>query len=178
MDNPVLYIIVTALVISIALKIALLVAWRMRANPGDPRPIYRVTAERRHLPRRAHHDDAGLDLIAAESVLLVPGQRHLVGTGVKGALPEGTVGKVHPRSGLAHKHGITVLNAPGVVDAGYRGEIKVNLINHGQKAHLVNAGDRIAQLLIEDVLPVRLARVKTLDDTARGDNGHGSTGGM
>lgn len=131
------------------------------------------------LPAYAHPGDAGADLVAAESVELPPGGRALVPTGVAIALPDGYVGLVHPRSGLAARHGVTVLNAPGTVDAGYRGEIKVNLINHDPErtAHVVR-GDRIAQLVVQRVERASFHLVDELPDSRRGTGGHGSTGGL
>lgn len=131
------------------------------------------------LPAYAHPGDAGADLVAAESVELPPGGRALVPTGVAIALPEGYVGLVHPRSGLAARHGVTVLNAPGTVDAGYRGEIKVNLINHDpERAARVARGDRIAQLVIQQVERASFHLVEELPESRRGTGGHGSTGGL
>ena len=131
------------------------------------------------LPRRAHADDAGLDLYARESVSLAPGERALVPTGVALALPQGTAGFVHPRSGLAARHGLGMVNAPGVIDAGYRGEIKVNLINHDPHETIeLKRGDRIAQLVIQRVEPVQLEEVAELSSTDRGEGGHGSSGGV
>lgn len=130
-------------------------------------------------PTRAHPDDAGLDLRAAEAVDLEPGVRMLVGTGTRVALPSGTVGMVCSRSGLAADHGITVLNAPGIVDAGYRGEIKVCLINLGGRRVRLDAGDRVAQLVIVPFLAVEPTPVPSahhLGFTERGAGGHGSTG--
>ena len=128
-------------------------------------------------PAYAHPGDAGADLVAAEAVRLEPGQRAMVGTGVRIALPEGHVAFVVPRSGLAAKHGITVVNAPGTVDAGYRGEIKVILLNtDSETAHDIAVGDRIAQLIVMPVPPVRFIPVETLPDSVRGEGGFGSTG--
>ena len=127
-------------------------------------------------PTRAHDTDAGLDLYALHPATIPPGQRQLVGTGVHVAIPPGYVGMICPRSGLAHKYGLTVLNAPGIIDAGYTGEIKVNLHNAGPGFSGVNAGERIAQLVITPIADAQLERVDTLDTTERGDNGHGSTG--
>lgn len=129
------------------------------------------------LPRRAHADDAGVDLYSAEDVELAPGQRRLVGTGVAVALPTGTVGLIHPRSGLAARNGLSIVNAPGTVDSGYRGEIKINLINLDPDAPLsITRGTRIAQLLVQRVELVEFVEVDELDETVRGDAGHGSTG--
>lgn len=128
-------------------------------------------------PAYAHPGDAGADLVAAEAVRLEPGQRAMVGTGVRIALPEGHVAFVVPRSGLAAKHGITVVNAPGTVDAGYRGEIKVILLNTDTThAHDIAVGDRIAQLIVMPVPRARFIPVESLPDSARGEGGFGSTG--
>jgi dUTP pyrophosphatase len=130
------------------------------------------------VPAYAHPGDAGADLVAAEDVELPPGARSLVRTGVALALPDGYVGLVHPRSGLAVRLGVTVLNAPGTVDAGYRGEILVNLINHDPAATVkISRGDRIAQLVVQRVERAVFVAVDELSDTARGAGGHGSTGG-
>jgi len=130
------------------------------------------------LPAYAHPGDAGADLVAAEDVVLAPGERRLVPTGIAIALPDGYVGLVHPRSGLAHRLGVTVLNAPGTVDAGYRGEIKVNLVNHDPAATVkISRGDRIAQLLVQRVERAAFRPVDELPETVRGAGGHGSTGG-
>ncbi len=129
-------------------------------------------------PSYAHPGDAGADLVAAESVELPPGGRALVRTGIAIALPEGYVGLVHPRSGLASRLGVTVLNAPGTVDAGYRGEILVNLVNHDPATTArIARGDRIAQLVVQRVERARFHVVPGLPDSRRGDGGHGSTGG-
>jgi dUTP pyrophosphatase len=130
------------------------------------------------VPAYAHPGDAGADLYAAADVTLAPGARALVPTGVAVALPVGYVGLVHPRSGMAHRLGVTVLNAPGTVDAGYRGEILVNLINHDPAAAAkIARGDRIAQLVVQRVERADFEVVDELPDSARGDRGHGSTGG-
>lgn len=130
------------------------------------------------LPVRAHPTDAGIDLHAAHDCNLAPGHRMVVGTGVAIALPAGFVGLVHPRSGLAARVGLSIVNAPGTVDAAYRGEIKVNLINLDptDTVHIAR-GDRIAQLLIQRVELWDVAEVEELDQTDRGTGGHGSTGG-
>ena len=131
------------------------------------------------VPSYAHEGDAGADLCAREDVTLEPGQRALVPTGVSLALPLGFVGLIHPRSGLATKHGLTVVNAPGTVDAGYRGELKVTLLNTDATTPIVlKRGDRIAQLVIQRVERARFIQVQELDDTARGAGGFGSTGGF
>ena len=127
-------------------------------------------------PTRAHSTDAGLDLYSLESATIPPGGRELVGTGVHVSIPPGYVGLVCPRSGLAHKQGLTVLNAPGIIDAGYTGEIKVNLHNTGDEVFWAETGTRIAQLLIAPIADAHLVQVDSLDTTERGDSGHGSTG--
>lgn len=129
------------------------------------------------IPQRAHADDAGVDLSSAEDVVLAPGQRALVGTGIAIALPAGTVGLVHPRSGLAFKKGLSIVNAPGTIDAGYRGELKVCLINlDPDNAVEIAKGDRIAQLVVQKVELSPMVVVDELDETERGEGGHGSTG--
>jgi dUTP pyrophosphatase len=128
------------------------------------------------LPAYAHPGDAGLDLHAADTTTLQPGQRALVPCGIAIAIPEGHVGLVHPRSGLAVDHGLTLLNAPGTIDSGYRGEVKVLLINHGQEPVEVRHGQRVAQLLLLPVTAVDVREVDRLDVTSRGSGGFGSTG--
>ena len=130
------------------------------------------------MPTRAHPGDAGLDLYSAEALRLEPGERSLVATGVAVAIPHGHAGLVAPRSGLAVRHGISIVNAPGVIDSGYRGEIKVNLINLGAEPVDVSRGDRIAQLLVVPIEGAEVVEVDDLDDTARGAGGFGSTGGF
>jgi dUTP pyrophosphatase len=131
------------------------------------------------LPSYAHPGDAGADLVAAADLTLKPGERSLVGTGIAIALQDGYAAFVHPRSGLAAKHGVSIVNAPGTVDAGYRGEIKVCLINLDPHAEVtVRRGDRIAQLVIQQVEKARFVEVTSLPGSARGDQGHGSTGGF
>lgn len=127
-------------------------------------------------PTRAHSTDAGLDLYSLQSAIIPPGGRKLISTGVHVSIPPGYVGLVCPRSGLAHRHGLAVLNAPGIIDAGYTGEIKVNLHNTDCMAQYVDFGDRIAQLVITPIPDAHLVQVDTLDTTERGENGHGSTG--
>lgn len=130
------------------------------------------------LPRRAHPGDAGVDLSSAIDIELAPGQRALVPTGISIALPIGTVGLIHPRSGLAARAGLSIVNTPGTVDAGYRGEIKVCLINLDPHEPIVIArGDRIAQLLVQRVELVDFVEVDELDETSRGAGGYGSSGG-
>ncbi|MEV7620832.1 dUTP diphosphatase [Microbacterium sp. NPDC089321] len=130
-----------------------------------------------NVPFYAHPGDAGADLVSTEAVRLAPGQRALIGTGVRIALPEGFAAFVVPRSGLAAKHGITVVNSPGTVDAGYRGEIKVSLLNtDSREAYDVAVGDRIAQLIVMPVVQARFEPVDELPESVRGDGGFGSTG--
>ena len=128
------------------------------------------------VPSYAHPGDAGLDLHAADATVLRPGQRALVPTGLAVAIPDGWAGFVHPRSGLAVDHGVTVLNAPGTIDAGYRGEIRVPLVNLGEEAVEIQHGQRIAQLVLMRVGRARVRPVERLPDTARGSGGFGSTG--
>lgn len=127
-------------------------------------------------PSYAHAGDAGADLRAAADVRIAANKFVTVPTGVAIALPHGYVALVHPRSGLAAKHGITVLNAPGTVDAGYRGEIAVTLINHSEIDYEVKKGDRIAQLVIQEVAEVEFVTVEALPDSMRGNAGFGSSG--
>lgn len=135
------------------------------------------------MPSRAHDGDAGVDLFSAIDVDLAPGERSLVPTGVAVAIPHGMVGLIHPRSGLAARVGLSIVNSPGTVDAGYRGELKVALINLDQHEPIaVRRGDRIAQLLVQQVELVELREVTSFDeaglaDTSRGDGGYGSSGG-
>ena len=128
------------------------------------------------LPSYAHPGDAGLDLVAVEAVRLGPGERAAVPTGLAVAIPDGWVGLVHPRSGLARRHGLTVANAPGTIDAGYRGEVQVLLVNLGSDPVEVAAGERVAQLLLQQVGRAQVIEVEDLGDTARGAGGFGSTG--
>lgn len=128
-------------------------------------------------PAYAHSDDAGADLRSTESVTLQPGARATVGTGVAVALPPGHAGFVVPRSGLAARHGITVVNSPGTVDAGYRGEIRVTVLNTDtERPYRITAGDRIAQLVIVPIARAAFVPVAELPDSERGDGGFGSTG--
>jgi dUTP pyrophosphatase len=129
------------------------------------------------IPTRAHQGDAGLDLYAAESARLAPGERASVGTGIAVAIPAGHAGLVVPRSGLAARHGIAVVNAPGLIDSGYRGEVRVLLLNtDAREAFDVSPGDRIAQLVIAPVASPELLEVEELDETVRGAGGFGSSG--
>ncbi len=129
------------------------------------------------LPSYAHPGDAGADLHTTVDVTLAPGERALVPTGISIALPDGFVALVHPRSGLAARHGLSIVNTPGTVDAGYRGEIKVLLINHDPVEPVtLSRGDRIAQLVIQRYERARFVEVGVLPGSARGDGGYGSTG--
>ena len=129
------------------------------------------------VPEYAHPGDAGADLVSAEALRLEPGERALVGTGVRIALPDGYAAFVVPRSGLAAKHGITIVNAPGTVDAGYRGEIKVALLNtDARAAYDIAVGDRIAQLIVMPVPRARFLPVEVRPESPRGEGGFGSTG--
>ena len=151
----------------------------MPENPvADLDVPVRLTATEGAVPRYALPGDAGADLFLSEDVELAPFQRALVGTGVAVAIPEGYAGFVHPRSGLAHRLGLSLVNAPGTIDAGYRGEIKVNVINLDPAASLtLRRGDRIAQLVVQPVVRARFVPVEQLPASERGDAGHGSTGG-
>lgn len=137
-----------------------------RVDPGVPLPCY------------VHPGDAGADLVTAEDVELKPGERALVPTGIAIALPPGYAAFVHPRSGLAARHGVTLVNAPGTIDAGYRGEIKVTLINTDLLSPVsFRRGDRIAQLVVQRVENVAFREVDELPASVRGEDGFGSTGG-
>ena len=139
----------------------------LRLDPQLPPPAY------------AHPGDAGADLLTTVDVTLAPGERCLVPTGVAIALPEGYVALVHPRSGLAARHGLSIVNAPGTVDAGYRGEVKVLLVNLDPVDTIRLArGDRIAQLVIQRVERARFVEVEALPESVRGTGGYGSTGGF
>ena len=139
----------------------------VRLDPDLPMPCY------------AQPGDAGADLHARQDVFLTPGQRALVPTGVAIALPAGYAAFVHPRSGLAARHGITMVNAPGTIDAGYRGEILVNLLNTDtHEAFTITRGDRIAQLVVQRVSEAHFVEVSSLPGSHRGDNGHGASGGF
>ena len=153
------------------------------ATPGSAGADVRVALLRldRDLPppSYAHPGDAGADLRTTVDVTLAPGERTLVPTGVALALPEGHVGLVHPRSGLAARHGLSVVNAPGTIDAGYRGEITVCLVNLDPTTPItLHRGDRIAQLVVQRFERAEFVEVDSLDTSARGDGGYGSTGGF
>ncbi len=131
------------------------------------------------LPSYAHPGDAGADLVTTVDVTLAPGERAMVPTGVALALPDGYVALVHPRSGLAARHGLSIVNTPGTIDAGYRGEIKVLLVNHDPREPIeLRRGDRIAQLVVQRFERARFVEVDVLPDSARGAGGYGSTGGF
>ena len=148
-------------------------------RPTDVEVVVLPHGEGLALPAHATPDSAGLDLRAAvpedEPVTLAPGARALVPTGLQIALPRGTEGQVRPRSGLAYKHGVTVLNSPGTVDEDYRGEVLVLLVNLGDRPHRIERGDRVAQMVVAPVVRVAVEE-GALDETARGDAGFGSTG--
>jgi len=136
-----------------------------------------IAGDAHRLPTYAHPGDAGADLTAAEVVVLAPGERATIGTGVAIALPDGYVGFVVPRSGLASRHGITIVNSPGTIDAGYRGEIRITLLNTDNSvSYPVAVGDRIAQLIVMPVSRARFIPVEALPGSHRGDSGFGSTG--
>jgi dUTP pyrophosphatase len=138
-------------------------------------PIQRVRPDA-VLPRRAYTGDAGIDLAACERVELAPGERALVPTGLAVAIPDGFAGYVQPRSGLASKHGISVVNSPGLVDAGYRGELLVNLLNtDAHEPFVVEPGMRIAQLVVLEIPEVELVEVDELPESERGVRGFGSS---
>lgn len=148
-------------------------------SSADPAALEVHLAPGAQAPDRAHAQDAGYDLVASESLVIPAGGRALVGTGVSMALPEGTVGLVCPRSGLAVRHGVTVLNGPGIVDAGYRGEIRVPLHNTDLHADFaIEAGDRIAQLVIIEHLAPAVRIVSELPAGERAAGGFGSSGGF
>ena len=149
-------------------------------KPHDYRQCVQITFQRLDpgvpLPTRAHPGDAGLDLRSSAPVSLEPGERALVPTGLAVAIPEGHAGLVVPRSGLALRHGIGVVNGPGLIDAGYRGELKVILVNHGQEPVSFERGERIAQLVVTPVFVGGVVEADHLRPTSRGEGGFGSTG--
>lgn len=149
------------------------------SDPHEVPVLLRRLDDELPVPRRAHPGDAGVDLHAREACTLAPGERALVPTGIAIALPPGYAAFVHPRSGLAARHGITTLNGPGTVDAGYRGEIRVNLINTDpRQSFTVHRGDRIAQLVVQQVCTPVFTEVATLPGSDRGTTGHGASGGF
>ncbi len=148
---------------------------------NKPAPVATLAVKRldpaAKLPQRAHPGDAGVDLHALEAVALAPGERAAVRTGIAVAIPDGQAGLVLPRSGLAMRHGIALVNAPGLIDAGYRGELQVLLLNTDHSASVeLAAGERIAQLVLVDVAAPEIVEVDALSDTARGTGGFGSSG--
>ena len=144
-----------------------------------PRVLVRCLHEAATLPAYALPGDAGADLTTIEEVTLAPGQRALVRTGIALGIPDGWVGLVHPRSGLAAKYGVTLVNTPGTIDAGYRGEILLNLLNTDQSTPVtLRAGDRVAQLLLQQVGYAVFEPTDSLPESSRGETGHGSTGGF
>jgi len=128
------------------------------------------------IPSYAHEDDAGVDLYSTEDYVLNPGQIVLVSTGIRIAIPLGYEGQTRPKSGLALKHGITICNSPGTIDSGYRGEVRVIVINHGNEEFKIIKGMKIAQMIFNKVEKVEFEEVEELDDTKRGEGGFGSTG--
>lgn len=151
---------------------------RMPATPPQPQilPIRRLRPDA-HVPARAHAWDAGLDLVAVEALTLPPGGRGVVATGIALAIPEGWAGLVLPRSGMARRHGITLTNSPGLIDAGYRGELQILVINHDRAPQTIAAGERIAQLVLVPVLMAQVVEVGELPDSdGRGVGGFGSSG--
>jgi dUTP pyrophosphatase len=158
--------------------------YRVADVPDPSRPAVpevevpvRLTSPEDVVPAYALPGDAGADLAIAEDLELAPLQRALVGTGVAVAIPEGYAGFVHPRSGLAHRVGLSLVNAPGTIDAGYRGEVKVNLVNLDPTTPVtLRRGDRVAQLVVQPVARARFVPVEQLPASDRGEGGHGSTG--
>ena len=136
----------------------------------------KVLVDGARLPRRAHPGDGGADLFSIESVVIPPGERRDVGTGIALGIPQGYGGFVQPRSGLAFKHGIMVVNSPGLIDCGYRGEVRVCLYNSGAEPFLVEVGERIAQLVVQRVEEPAFVESEGLSDTSRGEAGFGSSG--
>lgn len=147
-------------------------------HPGLPVQIVRLDRDL-PLPSYAHPGDAGADLVTTVDVSLAPGERCLVPTGIALAVPVGHVALVHPRSGLAARHGLSIVNTPGTVDAGYRGEVKVLLVNHDlHETITLHRGDRVAQLVFQRVEQAAFVEVDSLPGSARGTGGYGSTGGF
>jgi len=159
---------------------------RLTGHPqgsGGPPTHVPVTVRRLHpdadVPAYRTDGDAGADITSVEELTIAPGERALVPTGIALALPPGTVGLVHPRSGLAARHGVTVVNAPGTIDSGYRGELLVNLVNlDPREPFTIRVGDRIAQLVVQEYLHADFAETDSLPASDRGETGHGSTGGF
>jgi dUTP pyrophosphatase len=148
-----------------------------RSMSGIHEVVIKVMVPEDHpIPKYQHKWDAGFDLRSLEDLVIMPGEHESFQAGLRIEIPEGYVGLVCPRSGLARKYGVTLLNTPGVVDAPYRGVVGVNLINHGKQPFTVMAGDRVAQMLIVPVAAVQFMRVDSLTETSRGEGGFGSTG--
>ena len=160
-----------------AIVIVAMTVWALSLNQ-DPRlgKVQIVADSPKFIPQKSHDSDVGYDLVSSEHVRLLPGQRQLVDVGIRIAVPENMGAFIHPRSGLAHKHGITVLNTPGTLDPGFTGRVKVNLANLGDKAVTIYPHERIAQLVFKRVESPRFTEVDDLIPTKRGDGGHGSTG--
>ena len=133
-------------------------------------------AEEAKVPKVEHHGDAGFDLYANENTALKPGERKLISTGIAMSFEKGYEAQVRPKSGLAIKHGLSLVNTPGTIDSGYRGEVKVILINHGEEEYLVEKGKKIAQVVFNKIEEPEIEEVEDLDETTRGEGGFGSTG--
>ncbi|MHC1685666.1 MAG: dUTP diphosphatase [Clostridiaceae bacterium] len=142
--------------------------------------MYKLKVKKIHedaiIPNFAHPGDAGMDLFSVDKLVINPTESALVPTGICIELPEDTEAQVRPRSGLALKHSVTVLNSPGTIDEGYRGEIKVILINHGKKPFIIEKGDKIAQMVVKPIYNIDILEVEALDESERGEGGFGSTG--
>ncbi|MBI6872206.1 dUTP diphosphatase [Clostridium aciditolerans] len=137
--------------------------------------VKRINGEAK-MPEYAHAGDAGLDLFSVDDLMILPGESKLIKTGIQIELPKGTEAQIRPRSGLALKNQITVLNTPGTIDEGYRGEIGIILINHGKQEFHVEKGMKIAQMVVKPVFTVTIKEIEELTDTTRGEGGFGSTG--
>lgn len=165
------------IIIGVVLIIAVMLVMSWCTRGGDHGEQVQVVADSaKFIPTKAHDSDLGYDLVSSEHVRLVPGQRQLVDVGIKIAVPEHLGAFIHPRSGLAHNHGITVLNSPGTLDPGYTGRVKVNLVNLGDKAVTIYPYQRIGQLVFKRVESPGFTEVNNLPLTVRGTGGHGSTG--
>lgn len=142
--------------------------------------MYRLKVKKIHedaiIPNFAHPGDAGMDLFSVDKLVVNPTESALVPTGICIELPKDTEAQVRPRSGLALKHSVTVLNSPGTIDEGYRGEIKVVLINHGKSPFIIEKGDKIAQMVVKPIYDIDILEVEALDESERGEGGFGSTG--
>lgn len=142
----------------------------------NPTVLFYKIDEDAFIPEKATHGSAGRDIRSIEDVILPPGDRKLISTGLAVILPEGTEAQIRPRSGLAIKHGITVINSPATIDSDYRGELKIPLINHGKEEFRIRKYDRVAQIVISKVITVNIEEALSLPDTERGSGGFGSTG--